>query len=138
MSRAISVKVSTQKVITALETKLASLDSKLASAVAGEEAFQIALKAYQKQLTEYAVANIAKATNFRTCHRAYNNSINIDYDVPVDLAGFPVEPERDFQPVAEYVVKEAKEEITNALNILRMTDEEYVSASTMKSIASYL
>jgi len=30
------------------------------------------------------------------------------------------------------------EEINNALNILKMTDEETVNASTMKSIAKYL
>ena len=64
--------------------------------------------------------------------------MNIDYDVPTNLAGFPVEPKRDFEVVYEHTVTSAKEEITNALNILRMTDEEYVSASTMKSIASYL
>jgi phage terminase Nu1 subunit (DNA packaging protein) len=138
MARAISVKVATQKVITALEAKLGSLDSELAASVASEQAFDIAWKEYQTQLTNYAVANIAVATNFRTSHRSYANTLNIDYDVPVNLAGFPVEPKRDFEQVSEYTVKTAKEEITNALNILKMTDEEYVSASTMKSIASYL
>ena len=64
--------------------------------------------------------------------------MNIDYDVPTNLAGFPVEPKRDFEVVYEHNVTSAKEDITNALNILRMTEEEYVSASTMKSIASYL
>jgi hypothetical protein len=138
MARAISVKVATQKVITALESKLSSLDSELAASVAGEQAYQIAWKEYQTQLADYAVANIAQATNFRTSHRNYTNALNIDYDVPDNLANFPVEPKREFEQVSEYTVKAAKEEITNALNILRMTDEEYVSASTMKSIASYL
>ena len=138
MARAISVKVATPKVIAALETKLASLESTLATSQANEETFQIANKQYQEDLKAYAVANIAVATNFRVSHRNYNNVVNIDYDVPTNLAGFPVEPKRDFEVVYEHTVTSAKEDITNALNILRMTEEEYVSASTMKSIASYL
>ena len=138
MARAISVKVATPKVIAALESKLAELEAKLATSTANEEAYQIAYKEYQTQLQNYAVAHISQATNFRTSYRTYNNCVNIDYDVPLNLAGFPVEPKRDFEVVYEHTVTSAREEITNALNILRMTDEEYVSASTMKSIASYL
>ena len=138
MARAISVKVATPKVIAALEAKLASLESTLATSQANEEAYQTAWKQYQTQLQNYCVANISQATNFRVSNRSYNNLVNIDYDVPVNLAGFPVEPKRDFEAVYEHQVTSARTEITNALNILRMTDEEYVSASTMKSIASYL
>lgn len=138
MARAISVKVATPKVIAALESKLAELEAKLATATANEEAYQTAWKQYQTQLQNYAVANIAQATNFRVSHRNYQGTVNIDYDVPTNLTGFPVEPKRDFEVVYEHTVTSAREEITNALNILRMTDEEYVSASTMKSIASYL
>jgi len=138
MARAISVKVATPKVIAALESKLAELEAKLATSQANEEAYQVSWKEYQTQLQNYAVANIAVATNFRVAYRNYNNVVNIDYDVPTNLAGFPVEPKRDFEVVYEHHITSAREEITNALNILRMTDEEYVSASTMKSIASYL
>jgi len=138
MARAISVKVATPKVIAALETKLASLEANLATSTAKEEAYQTAYKQYQTDLQNYAVANIAQATNFRVSYRHYNSVVNIDYDVPTNLANFPTEPKRDFEVVYEHHVNEAKTEITNALNILKMTDEEYVSASTMKSIASYL
>jgi NAD dependent epimerase/dehydratase family enzyme len=138
MARAISVKVATPKVIKALESKLAELESSYVTSQANEEAYQTAWKEYQTQLQNYAVAHISQATNFRTSYRGYQNAVNIDYDVPVNLAGFPVEPKRDFEVVYEHTITSARTEITNALNILRMTDEEYVSASTMKSIASYL
>jgi monomeric isocitrate dehydrogenase len=138
MARAISVKVSTPKVIAALENKLASLEAELATYKTNEEVYQNAWKEYQTQLQNYCVANIVKATNFRVSHRQYNGTVNIDYDVPTNLPNFPTEPQRDFEVVYEHSVNSAKEEITNALNILRMTEEEYVSASTMKSIASYL
>jgi septal ring factor EnvC (AmiA/AmiB activator) len=138
MARAISVKVATPKVIKALETKLASLETDLATSNAKEEAYQIALKEYHTKLQNYAVANILQATEFRVSSRHYNNVVNIDYNVPTNLAGFPVEPKRDFELVYEHHVTSAREEITNALNILRMTEEEYVNASTFKSIAQYL
>jgi hypothetical protein len=138
MARAISVKVATPKVIAALESKLAKLNNDLATTTEKEEAFQISWKQYQEDLKAYAIANIADATNFRVSHRNYNSVVNIDYDVPTNLANFPTEPKRDFEVVYEHQVKDATNDINNALNILRMTDEEYVSASTMKSIASYL
>jgi hypothetical protein len=64
--------------------------------------------------------------------------MNIDYDIPLDKIKLPEEPERNFTTMAEYVYKDTVEEITNALNVLRMTDELVVNASTMKSIAKYL
>ena len=138
MSRAISVKVATPKVIKALETKLAEIKTNYTNQEANEAKYEKARKVWQKELADYAVANIKKAENFRTAYRSYNNSLNIDFDVTVSEKDLPSEPERDFEIMSQYKYKELVEEITNALNILRMTDEETVNASTMKSIAQYL
>ena len=138
MSRAISVKVATPKVIKALETKLVEIKTNYANQEANEAKYEKARKVWQKELADYAVANIKKAENFRTAYRSYNNSLNIDFDVTVSEKDLPSEPERDFETISQYKYKELVEEITNALNILRMTDEETVNASTMKSIAQYL
>ena len=138
MSRAISVKVATPKVIKALETKLVEIKTNYANQEANEAKYEKARKVWQKELADYAVANIKKAENFRTAYRSYNNSLNIDFDVTVSEKDLPSEPERDFETINQYKYKELVEEITNALNILRMTDEETVNASTMKSIAQYL
>ena len=138
MARAITVKVATPKVIKALETKLATLETQMANQDKAEATYQKAYEKYRKALADYAIANIKKATNVRTNHRSYNNTLNIDFDVDTTGADFPVEPEREFERLAEYEFKNIKNEITNALSILRMTDEEYVNASTMKSIAQYL
>jgi predicted nucleic acid-binding protein len=138
MSRAMSVKVATVKVIKALETKLVEIKTNYANQEANEAKYEKARKVWQKELADYAVANIKKAENFRTAYRSYNNSLNIDFDVTVSEKDLPSEPERDFETINQYKYKELVEEITNALNILRMTDEETVNASTMKSIAQYL
>lgn len=138
MARAITVKVATPKVIKALETKLATLETQMANQEKTEAKYQKEYEKYRKALTDYAIANIKKATNFRTNLRAYNNLLNIDFDVEVTGSDLPQEPQREYERLAEWEFKNMKSEITNALSILRMTDEETVNASTMKSIAQYL
>jgi hypothetical protein len=138
MARALTVKVATPKIINALETKLAKIEKDYLGQTESEAKFQEDWKAYQDALTAYAIVNISKAENFRTSYRSWNSKINIDYDVPTGLEGCPDEPKRDFTTMAEYEYRNAKEEITNALNILKMTEDEFVNASTMKAIASYL
>ena len=138
MSRAITVKVATPKVIKALETKLATIKKNYAEQEANEAKFDKARKAWQKELINYAIANIKKAENFRTSYRSWNNMLNIDFDVTVSEKDLPAEPTRDFEVMNSHTYKEIVEDIENALTILKMTDEETVNASTMKSIAKYL
>ena len=137
-SRSITVKVATSKVIAALETKLAQIQNDFVNQDQLEAKFQQDLRAWNKALTEYALANIDKAENFRTSYRTWNNSLNIDFDVDTKGTDFPAQPERNFEQIHRHSYNEMVQEITNALSILRMTDEETVNASTMKSIAKYL
>ena len=138
MSRAITVKVATPKVIKALETKLATIKKEYAEQASNEAKFEKACKVYQKELQNYAIANIKKSENFRTNYRSWNNTLNIDFDLTVSEKDLPTEPTRDFTVMHQHSYNEIVEEITNALTILKMTDEETVNASTMKSIAKYL
>jgi len=138
MSRAISVKVATPKVIKALETKLATIKKDYAEQAQNEAKYEKARKAWQKEIQDYAIANIKKAENFRTNYRSWNKTLNIDFDLTVNETDLPAEPIRDFVTMHQHSYNELVEEITNALNILKMTDEETVNATTMKSIAKYL
>jgi len=137
-SRSITVKVATPKVINALQAKLDKINNDYTNQDQLEAQFQEELKAWNKQLSDYAFANIDRATNFRTNYRSWNNSLNIDFDVDTKGTDFPAQPERNFEQIHRHSYNEMVEEITNALNILKMTDEETVNASTMKSIAQYL
>ena len=138
MTRGITVKLPTHKVVTALEAKLATIKKDYANQETYEAKYQKAYVAWQKELTDFAIANVKKATNFRTNYRAWNSTLNIDYDVIVDEKDLPVCPERNFENMSSYTYKETVEEISNALSILRMTDEPTVNASTIKQIAKYL
>jgi hypothetical protein len=138
MSRQITVKVATTKVIKALEARLATLEKDYASQEAKEAKYQKSVEAWRKEIGKWAIANFSKAENLRTNYRAWNNNLNVDFDIVVKQGDFPAEPEKDFEQIHQHTYREMKEDITNALTILKMTDEETVNASTMKQIAKYL
>jgi len=136
--KAISVKIATPKVIKALETALAKLEADYTSQEANEAKYEKARKVWQKEVIDYAVANIRKAENFRTSYRSYNNTLNIDFDLTVAEKEMPKEPEKDYESISLYNYREQKEEISNAIRILKMTDEETVNTSTYNAVARYL
>ena len=136
--KAISVKIATPKVIKALETKLAEINKAYAEQGANEAKYQKSREKWQKEIAKWAIANFSKAENIRTNYRQWNNTLNVDFDIITKEGGFPAEPEKDFEVIHQHTYREMKEDITNALTILKMTDEETVNASTMKQIAKYL
>ena len=136
--KAISVKIATPKVIKALEGALAKLELDYTSQEANEAKFQKEFTKYKKQMVDYAIANIKKAENFRTNYRSWSNNLNIDFDLTVSEADLPKEPVKDFESMSVYNYREQKEEIANAIRILKMTDEETVNTSTYNAIARYL
>ena len=136
--KAISVKIATPKVIKALETKLAEVNSNYASQEANEAKYAKQYEKYKKEVSDYAIANIKKAENFRTNYRSWNNTLNIDYDLTVLEKDLPKEPTKDFEVMSQWQYKEIIDEIENAIRILKMTDEETVNTSTYNAVARYL
>ena len=136
--KSISVKIATPKVIKALEVRLAELEKNYANQETNEAKYKKAMEKWQKEITAYAVSNIKKAENFRTNYRSWNNTLNIDFDLTVTQSELPAEPERDFEQMGRHTYLEQKQEIENAIRILKMTDEEVVNTSTYNAVARYL
>ncbi len=136
--KAISVKIATTKVIKALETKLAELEKNYANQEANEAKYQKQYEKWQKEMGKWALSQFSKATNLRTNYRSWNKTVNVDFDLATDGTDFPKEPEKDFEVIHRHTYNEMKEEISNAIRILKMTDEEVVSTSTYNAIARYL
>jgi hypothetical protein len=136
--KSISVKIATPKVIKALEVRLAELETNYANQEANEAKYVKAMEKWKKEITAYAVTNIKKAENFRTNYRSWNNTLNIDFDLTVSPTDLPSEPEREFEQMGRHNYLEQKQEIANAIRILKMTDEEVVNTSTYNAIARYL
>ena len=136
--KAISVKIPTQRVIKALETKLAQLTKDYAAQEANEAKYQKLVEAWKKEIGKWAIANFSKAENLRTNYRSYNNTLNVDFDIITKEGTFPAEPEKDFEVIHRHTYNEQKEEMENAIRILKMTDEEVVNTSTYNAVARYL
>ena len=136
--KAISVKIPTARVINALETKLAELEANYKTQDENEAKYQDAYKAWQKELADFAIAHFANAENIRTNYRSWNKTLNVDFDIVGSDKDFPTEPERDFEQLHRHSYTEQKEEMSNAIRILKMTDEEVVNTSTYNAVARYL
>jgi hypothetical protein len=136
--KAISVKIATSKVIKALEAKLAELNKNWANQAENEAKYEKAREKWRKEVAKFAVANISKAENIRTNYRSWNKTLNVDFDLTCNDTEFPVEPQREFEQLHQHTYNEMKEEMENAIRILKMTDEEVVSTSTYNAIARYL
>jgi hypothetical protein len=137
-AKAINVKIPTVRVIAGLEQALATLETDYATQNEKEAQYEIARKAWQKEVIDYAVANISKAENFRTNYRNWSNNLNIDFDLTVLEKDLPSEPEKDFETIHQHSYRESKKEISNAIRLLKMTDEETVNTSTYNAVAQYL
>ena len=136
--KAISVKIATPKVIKALETKLEEVKKAYAEQGANEAKHQKAREKWQKEIGKWAIANFSKAENIRTNYRNWNSTLNVDFDIITKDTEFPAEPQKDFEVIHQHSYNEMKEELENAIRILKMTDEEVVSTSTYNAIARYL
>jgi hypothetical protein len=136
--KAISVKIPTARVITALETALAKLEKDYATQGENEAKHLKAYEAWKKEIGQWAIDNFVKAENLRTNYRSWNKNLNVDFDITVSEGQFPAEPEKDFEVIHTHTYKEMKEEMENAIRILKMTDEEVVNTSTYNAVARYL
>ena len=133
MSRALSVKVATPKVIQALEAKLEAGKKAVTNNEKLRKEYAKIEKAWEKQVAELATKHISKAE----VHASENwrNELNVTFQFPAGAFTIPEKPSIELeQELGRYEVQE----IENAIRILKMTDEETVNASTFKTIAQYL
>jgi hypothetical protein len=138
-AKAINVKIPTVRVIAGLEEALAKVELEWANQAENEAKYEKAREQWHEALKVFAIANIKTAENFRCSYRSYNNKLNIDYDIIVTAEkDMPVEPEREYEQMHQHNYRDAKKEITNAIRLLKMTNEETVSTSTYNAIAEYL
>ena len=133
MSRAVSVKVSTAKVIKALETRLADGTKAISTNEKKRKDYEKVEKAWNKQVADLAVKHLSKAEV--RANQNWRGEISVDFNLPAGTFTLPEKPELELeQELGMYEVRE----IENAIRILKMTDEEVVNATTFKSIAQYL
>ncbi len=133
MSRALSVKVATPKVIKALEAKLEAGKSAITNNEKKRKEYEKTEKVWAKQVADLVFKQISKADV--SASENWRGELNVNIQLPTGTIKLPAKPEMDLeQELGRYEIQE----IENAIRILKMTDEETVNASTFKTIAQYL
>ena len=137
-AKAINVKIPTVRVIAGLEEALATLEADYATQSAKETEYEKSMEVWRKAIGKWAMERWANAEDIRTNYRSWNNQLNIDFNLTTKETDFPAEPVKDYEFIHASTYRESKKEISNAIRILKMTDEETVSTSTYNAIAQYL
>ncbi len=133
-----TVKIETAVVIEALEQAINKLHADYAMQNSLEEAYQKECEAWKKEMIAFAIKHIDKATNFRTNYREWKDELNVDYDIVVPKGDVPESPNRQHDIINAREYRDTVENISKELRILKLTKDEYVSASTLKSVGQYL
>ena len=133
MARGVSVKVSTTKVIKALEDKLSAGTKAITTNEKKRKDYQKTELAWAKEVAEVAFKQIAKGEV--SAHENWRGEVSVTIQLPAGVIKLPEKPQLELeQELARYEVQE----IENAIRILKMTDEETVNASTFNKLAQYL
>jgi len=133
-----TVKIETAVVIEALQQALNKLHAEYVMQESLEEEYQAASEAWKKEMIAYAIKHIGTATEFRTNYREWKEELNIDYNITIPKDTLPEQPTRNFEHISSREYKDTVENISKELRMLRMTKDEYVTASSLKSVGQYL
>jgi len=135
-TKALNLKVKTEKVIKALEKALSDLHKKMEAHKKAEEAHKKALNEWRKKVITAIGEGKGKVEGDFLSHtwRDEQPKVSITFHLPANLAQ-PQEPEPEYN---KWGANHDIEELENAIALLKMTDEEYVSAATYKGVARFI
>lgn len=138
----IKVKVKVSVLITHLDKALAEREKRYATQEKEQDKYEKAMEAYNLavlKLIKSGKAEITEASKniWADRHEKKKGKSAFSVSVLLPTASLPVMPEavNDYN---EHTYKAEREEITQAIRVLKLTDEQTVSASTYASVAKYL
>ena len=137
-----SVKVKVGTLITALEKALAEREKRYATQEQEQAKYEKAVEAYNLAVLKLikagkGVVEEASRNHYYDRNGKTKGKVSFSVTVLLPAGALPAEPERPDR-YNDYEWKREREEITQAIRVLKMTEQEFVSASTYRSIAQYL
>lgn len=143
MSKRLTVKVKTSTLITALRKALADREQRFADNDKREREYEQAHSKWQEEVAKTIISLIknGKAKVTETDTRCYGISkgkkgYTLGVEVPTSIS-FPEEPKRNDR-YNEWEFRSDCEALTNAIRVLEMTEDEFVSTSTYHSVVKFL
>ena len=89
--KAISVKIATNKVVKALETKLAEVKADYANQDKAKEKHEKAVEKWSKEVAKLAMSAISKAEDL-SANTRWNGEINVSFTLPKGTIELPAQP----------------------------------------------
>ena len=148
MARSISVKVPTATLIAQIEERLSTIDEAIANYPAAVAKYEADKKAHEANVIEIVIDALKNKQNLigteydAAIRVSQNYGRRVDITVNPDALGIPEAPEKPQNPNEresfgrDYVTR--KSLLEKNLNILRMTSQEEVNASTYGAIMEIL
>jgi hypothetical protein len=137
----LAVKIKTATLIKALETALTEREKRWANQEKAKADHEKEMEAYNQAILKLVKSGKGKITDasegycYRHDKRSKVKDFNVTVEIPKNLV--PKKPQ-EVTEYREYEYKNETQEISSSIRVLKMTDQEYVSASTYKSVTQYL
>ena len=136
----LNLKIKKANIINSLEKALAERTKRYEGQKAQEDKHAKEMEVYYASIIKLVKAGKAKVTETTTNSYHWRKKkgvavFSLEVEIPNSLA--PKEPKEPLL-YSEWEYKSDKEALENALRLLQMCEDEYVSAGTLKSINQYL
>ncbi len=149
MGKGINIKVSKEKLLIALEEKLSEVHSNQALYEAGVETHKDNWKNYEEAIKKIALKNLDSVTDVTPARWQNDDNFTVfEITVKVDNTKLPTEPKEPTPPYKggrgygkNYVSNDYDDivaDLTNAIRMLKLSDEDVVSTATYASVSRYL
>ena len=148
-SKGINIKIYRTKLLTALKDKLSEVHSNQALYEAAVKTHEDNWKDYQEAVKKIALKNLDLVTDVVKSRWQSDNTVTVfEITVKVDNDKLPKEPVEPTSPYKggrgygrNYVSHDYEDivaDMSNAIRMLEMSDEEVISTATYASVAKYL
>ncbi len=142
MAKSLNLKIKKAKLVSTLSAKLKDLETDFKTNPAKQSKYEKDLEAWTANIIKLikngkASIDDADENHYYGNHRSRQKAKTFSVTVSIPKALVPPTPEKPAL-YEEYRFRNDKEAITNALRMLELSDDEYVSAGTIRSVSEYL
>jgi hypothetical protein len=148
-SKGINIKIYRTKLLTALQDKLDEVQSNQALYEAAVKTHKDIWEDYQNKVKKIALKSVDSVTNVSESRWQSDDNFKVySFDVKIPVSQLPEQPEEPIPPYRggrghgrNYVSNDYEDifaDMSNAIRMLKLSDEEVISTATYASVAKYL
>ena len=148
-SKGISIKIYRVKLLTALKDKLKEVENNQALYETAVKTHKDIWEDYQNKVKKIALKSVDSVTNVSESRWQSDDNFKVySFDVKIPVSQLPEQPEEPIPPYRggrghgrNYVSNDYEDifaDMSNAIRMLKLSDEEVISTATYASVAKYL